>query len=152
MSWIIRLSIMKYNHMLYLTWEADLGCATQGQPLPPLFPWSWRCTFRGDCPPHINPVTSLTFHSAKITCVWNTVGRGEEGGGCLTVLHKIALRANALVIIFFPSCSSHVLCCKLHHLLWSQVQRALAATSMETPHVTSHTANVNFLCIAMCEI
>lgn len=90
-------------------------CATQERPLPRLFPWSWLCTFRGDCLPYISQWHHWHSTPARYTgsacvsvCVFGkTRGLGERRA-VQTGLHN-RLHANASFGKKFPSSSGHAL-------------------------------------------
>lgn len=64
------------------------------RPLPSLFSWSWLCTFRGDCLPYINPVTSPAFSRSEIDwehmCVEKRKGWKSGGSSSDRLAQQIA--------------------------------------------------------------
>lgn len=109
------------------------------RPLPSLFSWSWLGTFRGDCLPYINPVTSPAFSLSKTNweymCVekrkrvheWNERLRQACTTDCMPAPHLENV----------PSNSSHVLFSKQCNIvpLWAVI--ALNTNSMKTLDKTS---------------
>lgn len=119
----------------HVTWYHMEDCATQEWPLPRLFPWSWLCTFRGDCLPYISQWHHWHSTPARYTgsaCVCVEKQEGWETGeqfrpacttDCMPMPH----------LEKFPSNSAHVLLSELR----LKDSNSLDPNSTRTVHDTS---------------
>lgn len=113
----------------YVTLNADLGCETQAQSLPSFVPWSWLCTFRGDCLPYIrSDITDIQHqqdHLALCVCVCEK-GKGRENGGSSSDRLAQQIACQCLIWKFFQA--SHVLFHK--PVLWAAAALSTDLTSI----------------------